>query len=238
MPRKKNTKKQYYFEKEQEDAFVNYLNATDNAEKEKIFNTCLLPAFTKMTESIIRRYNLYIPDENFEETFHDTISFLMTKINNFKQKSSFKAYSYTGTIIKNYLIYKINAFDKQQKRNTQYSSTDSSINDSIKFSSVTDDEKLSMLTELMKEESEMISFMIENKDKYNISDNEVIVGNALIDVLENWDYIFDRFGSNKFNKSAVLLYLKEMTNMDTKTIRSSMQKFKDAYYEVKKKVLK
>lgn len=73
-----------------------------------------------MIESIIRRYNLYPPDENFQETFDDTISFLMTKIENFNVDSGYKAYSYCGTICKNYLIYKINQFNKNQKRNERY----------------------------------------------------------------------------------------------------------------------
>ena len=37
-----------------------------------------------MIESIIRRYKLFIPDEDFDQNFNDTISYLLTKINNFK----------------------------------------------------------------------------------------------------------------------------------------------------------
>ena len=51
--------------------------------KNIIFNKTLLPAFTTMIESIIRRYNLHIPNEEFEDTFNDTISFLMSKIEHF-----------------------------------------------------------------------------------------------------------------------------------------------------------
>src|SRR3712207_3747522 len=69
------TKKGYYFCKEQEEAVKNYLLAETKDEKDKIFNEWLRPAFTKMIESIIRRYNLYLPDENFIDTFDDTISF-------------------------------------------------------------------------------------------------------------------------------------------------------------------
>ena len=57
-----------------------------------------------MIESIIRRYNLYSleeeqeykRDEAFRQTSADTISFLMTKIENFKPDSGYKAYSYCG----------------------------------------------------------------------------------------------------------------------------------------------
>lgn len=233
----KNENKNYFCEDE-EQAFKNYINAENESDKEKIFNTYLLPAFSKMTESIIRRYNLYIPDEEFNETFNDAISFLMTKISNFNQETSFKAYSYTGTIIKNYLIYKINTYNKIQKRNCSYDNSDNEINDNIKFSSVDNDSnKISFLTELMTDIKDRIVEMVSDKEKYNLSNDEILIGKALINLIGNWDILFENFGSNKFNKSSVLLYLKDLTNMDTKTIRNSMKKYKVEYYDIKKKLL-
>ena len=60
--------------------------------------------FTKMIESIIRRYRLYYPDEDFDETFNKTFSFLITKFDKFKPDKNPKAYSYYQTIIKNFLL--------------------------------------------------------------------------------------------------------------------------------------
>ena len=68
----------------EEDAIVQYLNETDLTVKNMIFNNVLYPALTKMIESIIRRYKLFAPDEDFDQNFNDTISYLLTKINNFK----------------------------------------------------------------------------------------------------------------------------------------------------------
>ena len=78
-----SSKKNIYFGEEQEKAFVDYVNSTDQRFRDKIFAQKLYYPFTKMIESIIRRYNLFTPDEDFEETFFDTMSFLITKINNF-----------------------------------------------------------------------------------------------------------------------------------------------------------
>ena len=69
-----------YFYEEQEEAVKEYLMTTSQVKRDKIFNNVLLPAFTTMIESIIRRYDLQIPNEEFEDTFNDTISFLMSKI--------------------------------------------------------------------------------------------------------------------------------------------------------------
>ena len=95
---KRGRKRKGYFYEEQEQAVSDYINSHDKLEKNRIFNEWLKPAFTKMIESIIRRYKLYPPDECFDETFNDTISFLMTKIEKFNPDKGYRAYSYCGTI--------------------------------------------------------------------------------------------------------------------------------------------
>lgn len=81
--RKPKERKGYFYENEEE-AIVKYINETNIAEKNRIFNTVLYPALTKMIESLIRRYKLFVPDEEFEQNFSDTISYLLTKISHFK----------------------------------------------------------------------------------------------------------------------------------------------------------
>ena len=231
--RKPLNKRKGYFYEEQEQAVKDYLNADDKEEKDKIFNKWLKPAFTKMIESIIRRYNLYPPDENFQETFDDTISFLMTKIENFNVDSGYKAYSYCGTICKNYLIYKINQFNKNQKRNERYDVIQSDLNDSITFSYNENSGHITFLTDLMKNTIKEIRGIL-NGDKLKLSDDEIRVGKALIELMANWEDLFAQMGSNKFNKSSILLFLKETTLLNTKQIRDGMKKYKTAYYGIKK----
>ena len=91
--RKPSAERKGYFYEEEESAFVKYLTTENYKEKNEIFNNILFPAFTKMIESIIRRYNLYPPEETFQETFDDTISFLLSKIEHFDPSSGYKAYS-------------------------------------------------------------------------------------------------------------------------------------------------
>ena len=68
-----------YFYEKQEQAVLDYLNSTDPEEKNRIYNEILRPAFEKMVESIIRRYKLYVPNEPFEDTYHDALSFILMK---------------------------------------------------------------------------------------------------------------------------------------------------------------
>nr|DAX38366.1 MAG TPA: Sigma-70 region 2 [Caudoviricetes sp.] len=231
--RKPSNKRKGYFYEEQEEAVKNYLKAETKEEKDKIFKKWLEPAFEKMITSIIRRYNLYPPDENFQDTFDDTVSFLMTKIECFKPDSGYKAYSYCGTICKNYLIYKINQFNKNQKRNERYDMMQSDISDSIKFSYDDDSNNISFLTKLMNNTVKKINDIIDKREKFRLSEDEIKVGKALIELMNNWEDLFAQMGSDKFNKSSILLFLKETTLLNTKQIRDGMKKYKTAYYGIK-----
>ena len=234
-------KKNYYFGSVEEQAVVDYITCEDEIRKNKIFNTILKPAFSKMIESIIRRYNLYLPTEEFEETFDDTISFLMTKLTCFDPTTNYKAYSYCGTICKNYLIYKINQYTKNQRRNVSYDNpfdnVQHSISDSISYSYHDSDPKRAMLLELTGNTVDEIEKILEDKERMNLTENEIKIGYALLNLMKNWDDLFAQMGSNKFNKSSILLFLKESTMMNTKEIRESMRVFKKKYYETKNKLI-
>ena len=235
--RKPSGKRKGYFYEQEEEAFVKYLKTTDIEEKNRIFDTILRPAFTKMTESIIRRYNLYPPDEMFEETFDDTMSFLITKIENFNPESGYKAYSYCGTIIKNYLIYKINQFVKNQKRNTSYDAYDteelSDLTDTLRYSYDGETNNIAFLGELMKKTAADIEEIVNEPVKNKLNENQIKVGKALVEILNNWEELFAQMGSNKFNKSSILLFLKETTLLNTKEIRDAMKQYRSMYYIIK-----
>ena len=90
--RGRKPKNKNYFGEEQENAVREYLSCNDYERKNMIYNEILKPAFEKMVESIIRTYRLYIPEETYEETFNDTLSFLITKANHFQADKQKKAY--------------------------------------------------------------------------------------------------------------------------------------------------
>jgi hypothetical protein len=230
-------KRKGYFYEEEEQAIVDYLKCEDMVEKNILFNRKILPALTKMIEAIIRRYNLYTPDETFQETFDDTISFLLSKIEHFNPESGYKAYSYCGTVCKNYLLYKINQYTKNKLRCDCYEELQEDLDDSIKLSYFQSQNKSSELNELIESTVEEIRKIVEDKDKNKLTEKEVKVGLALISLMENWEDLFARMGSNKFNKSSILLYLKEMTLLKTPEIRSGMRKYKAAYEKLKKIIL-
>ena len=104
-----------YFGPEQEKAVVEFLTSDDYEERNKIYNTFLKAPLNKMIESIIRRYKLYRKDYTYEDIHSDTLSFLATKMEKFQPSKNKKAYSYFGTICKNYLLGQLLKSDKKMK---------------------------------------------------------------------------------------------------------------------------
>ena len=297
--RKPKERKGYFYEKE-EQAIIDYVASEDQEEKNKIFNSILLPALTKMIESIIRRYKLFVPDEEFPQTFNDTISYLLTKINNFKPEMyvyeeffgetpeppvdltkagfielkkvinehspkyirvfeetndmsdddlsdetplykiyklelrHYKAYSYCGTVCKNYLIYKNIQYTKNKQRNLPYDEMLDDFSRDPKYMVQDESGNHSMVERLIKKISGEIKDMISEQEKNLLTENEVKVGLALTDLLDHWEEVLDVDGSNKLQKSSVLYFLREETMMSTKEVRDNMKRYKTAYYLLKK----
>jgi hypothetical protein len=69
-----------------------------------------------------------------------------------------------------------------------------------------------------------------------LNDNEKKLGYALIDLFDNYETIFSGADNNKFNKNVILLSLREMTNLSTKEIRSSIKRFKKLYVVIQSRI--
>lgn len=225
-----NKRKGYFFETE-ENAVKEYLNTEDKEKKDEIYKNVLRPAFDKMISSIIRRYHLYVPDEEYEQTYNDTLSYLLTKVGNFNPERGYKAYSYCGTVAKNYLKYKNVQYVKNQQRNLPYEEMASDLNNDSYYSMSDETTFKDEAPNLISNTALEIEKMIDDPVKYNLNDNEVKVGLALAELLNNWEEIFPNVddGSTKMNKSAVLYFLREETMMTTKELRDNMKKYKAIY---------
>lgn len=235
--RKPNPNKKVYFGEEEEKAFVEYVNTTDKKTKDKIFSQKLYYPFTKMIESIIRRYNLFTPDEDFEETFFDTMSFLITKINNFDPSKNYKAYSYCGTICKNYLILKRTQYAKKIQKQISYDLLYPNSESDHRVDLNNDKVILDFNTELINNTISQLQEILLPENSHQLDDNENIIGCALLEMMLNWEDIFKYLGSKKFNKSCVLQFIRDYTDLPTKEIREGMKKYKELYIFTKQKLI-
>ena len=221
-----------YFDVREETAVRNFLLAESSHEKNKIYNEFLRAPLDKMISSIIRRYKLYRKDMDFNEIHVDTHSFLMTKVDKFKPDKNKKAYSYFGTICKNYLMGQIIKDQKETNRKISYEDISSSLEERPDMSYRIDEDIVEsdvIINQYLQELKEFI-------DSENLNDNERKLGYALIDLFDNYQTIFSGADNNKFNKNVILLSLREMTNLSTKEIRSSIKRFKKLYILIQSKM--
>lgn len=221
-----------YFGPNEEEAVIKFLESTNEEERNQVFNEWLRGPLDKMIESIIRRYKLYRKGETFEDLHRDTISFLMTKVHKFESGRGKKAYSYFGTISKNYILGLLIKDEKYVKQNASYEDMYDDLEERSDLTYVIDGDTFLMedfiykVTNKIKEELNDENQPTKNK----LNENEKKVGYALIDILENWETAFQSMdGGSKYNKNSVLETMRNYTNLSTKDIRLAMKRYKELY---------
>lgn len=231
-PKKRGRKRtnNLYFGPEQEQAVVKFLTSDSESERNKIYNESLKDPINKMVESIIRRYKLYRKDYEYEDVHGDTLSFLITKMHNFKPEKNKKAYSYFGTICKHYLLGQLIKDDKKLRTDVSYEDVYHRVEKMDKYSYSIDSDKM-LLSNFILEISASIKAEIAHS---KLSETELKVGDALTKILDNWETIFEQIESgNKYNKNLILSYVREITDLTTKDIRVGMRRFKKMYVLLK-----
>jgi hypothetical protein len=223
MPRKRAQR--IYFGEEQEKAVIRYLEAESEEEKNKIFNEYLKEPLSILVESIIRTYKLYRKDFSYHDLHTDTTSFLATKVHKFDPTINKRAYSYFGTICKNYLMGAIQKDNKDFNRTVSYDDISSDIEEDPDLSYVIDATPLDYRDVIGKLLIKLEEFMATEK----LNENEEKLGYALIEIFTNFDKIFQIGEGNKFNKNLILLSVREMTSLSTKEIRIALKKYKKLY---------
>jgi hypothetical protein len=118
QPRKRKPKEpRIYFTQDTEDAIIEYLALIDQDLRNQIYRERIEYGFYKLAENIIHTFKFYYTDsDTIEELKHEVITVLLTKLHLYDQSKG-KAYSYFGTIAKRYLIvYNNSNYKKLQER--------------------------------------------------------------------------------------------------------------------------
>lgn len=230
--------KNMYFGEREEKAVILFLSSETQEERDVIYNEFLKDPLTKMVESIIRRYKLYRKSVSYEDLHADTLSHLITKTDKFDHTKGKKAYSYYGTICRNYIVGLLQGDTKELRKNVSYEDIYKSLEQDDRYSYEIDDNDNSYLTQLIKDISNDIKNELrlnnENLLKKSLNENEIKVGMAVINVLDNWKIIFDNLDLNdKYNKNTFYSTVRDYTNLQTKDIRNAMKRYKKLYNLIK-----
>jgi hypothetical protein len=219
-PRKRKPKtKNNYFTSETEEAILEYRNTPNQAKRNKIYNERIHYGFYKLVENIIHTFKFYYTEvDNIEDLKYEVISFLLQKLDLYDQSKG-KAYSYFGTIAKRYLII---YNQKNYKKLVSKADIGDQSDDNALVNSIIVKEPEPELDKL-----DIVELFIKHVDD-NLLDlfdktEEMKVADAILEIFKKRENI------DIFNKKAVFIYVKEMTDCQSNTITKVIKKLKVIY---------
>lgn len=213
-----STTNKIYFTKETQDAIIKYNNSSDSDERDAIFREHIEYPFDKLAENIINRFKFPYVNHSFEDTKKQVVSFLCIHLSKYTEDKG-KAFSYFSVIAKNYLILHNNNGYKNEKRSVYLSDE---IENEVPIEEILQLEVSD--PELQEDAQEFIKLLIEYWDN-NITrifkkKRDIEIASAVIEMFRRVDNI------ENFNKKAVYLMIREMTNCKTSYITKVINKMK------------
>jgi hypothetical protein len=223
----KKPSKKNYFTQETEDAIVKYNNSTDPEEKSKLFQEKIHYAFYKLAENLIHTFKFYYTEvENLEDLKHEIVSMLVEeKIFKFDSSRGAKAYSYFGTIVKNWLIV---YNDKNYKKKIVKTPIED-INSNESFSYSLDDQKyngdkLSKFIDIYIDYCTNNIYELFPLDKYSTPpDENAKIADAILELFRKREHL------DIFNKKALYIYIREIVDVKTPKITRVADRLNDIF---------
>lgn len=215
--RKRRKKSKIYFGKEAENAIIEYNSSDDEVLRNKIYNERISSAFDKLAENILNTFKFSYFQCSHIEVQQEVVSNLVSNIHKYKPDNG-KAFSYFSIIAKNFLILYNNGNYRKFKKHVSVDDEEAP-NVDMALSSTTQS------SQTKKELSEFFRLMIEfwdvNIQKIFKKQTELQIAYAVLEIFRNSDRI------ENFNKKALYLYIREMTNCKTQNITKVVNKMKD-----------
>jgi len=227
-PRKRKPKtKNNYFTEETEEAILEYRASTDQAERNRIYNQRIHFGFYKLAENIIHTFKFYYTEvDKIEDLKYEVVSFILQKLDLYDQSKG-KAYSYFGTIAKRYLIiynqknYKklVNKVDIPTREED-----DDNYRDAVTIKDEKEPDRSKITNILIKELDSKLTTIFDKAE-------EIKVAYAILEIFKKRDNI------EIFNKKALFIYIKEMTDAQSNTITKVIKKIKVLYINILNKYI-
>ena len=219
MPKKK-AKRKVYFGKEVQDAIIEYNSSKDHEERNVIYQHRIHKAFDKLAENIINTFKFTYFDYGFEDIKHEVVAFMVMNMHKYDHTKGSKAFSYFSVVAKNYLILhnnnnykKLKSHDNMDALDRQSKSTGFKESD---YTTLTD---------------EIVEYFDSNMNTIFKKDRDLRIGYAIIDLMKQREDI------ENFNKKAIYILIREMTDVETthitsvvNTLKKHYKKLLDKYY--------
>lgn len=217
-----------YFHAGTQAAIVAYQQAKDNRkEREKLYVTDIMPAFEKLVENLINIHKFSSLHDTYDDLKNDCVNFLFETINKFDSTRGTNAFSYFNVVAKNWLIIKTKQKSQRIKRSVSLDDPEAL---SVNEHKIIEDHCIVPSQETLLENrttaSNIIELLYDIRGKAK-SENELACINSIITIFENIDEV------DLLNKSAILLYMRELSGLSPKQLTTTMQAIKRHYKRLK-----
>ena len=220
---RKRTKKQY-FTADTDLAIKEYLASSNQDDRDEIFKTRIHYPFYKLAENLIHTFKFYYTEvDDLEDLKHEVIVFLLEKLDYFKPEKGSKAFSYFSIVGKNYLILYNNTNYQKKKQKVDVLAADE--DDGVLRQLGRDGRK--------QEIKDFIDYMTEYIDEHMFTMFKKQKDRKVCDAI---NVLFKRRENLEiFNKKALYIYIREMTDVETPVITKVTKilkiKYKKLYSE-------
>ena len=221
-PRKRKPKEpRIYFTQDTEDAIVEYLACTDQNERNRIYNDRIEYGFYKLAENIIHTFKFYYTDtDTIEELKHEVITFLLEKLHLYNPTKG-KAFSYFGTIAKRYLIvYNENNYKKLQEK------ADVDESDDEQMMLYENDKNIENAFDEMSFMDQYIKYIDNHIYRLFPKKQDAQTADAIVELFRKRETL------EIFNKKALYIYIREITDVSTPQITKIIKKLKLIYAQL------
>lgn len=214
--RKPKTKR-LYFGPDVDFEIVKYNESEDFLERSRIYQKGIQPAFEKLVENIIHTFKFYYTgDQTMQQQQHEVVSFLVEKLPKFKQANG-KAFSYFSIVAKNFCILKNKSNYKKLLSHDRLDVGSDLVMGTTYVEIEDKEQQLNMFV------NKYVEYWDEKIDEVFSKQNDKVLAYAILHLFKTRDTI------ELFNKKALYIYIREMSDANTQQITRMVKFLKDKY---------
>jgi len=213
-----------YFNANTQRAICAYQKAGEDRKlREQLYVKEIMPAFEKLVENLINIHKFTSLYDTYDDLKNDCVNFLFETIGKFDGERGTNAFSYFNVVAKNWLIIRTKQKSQRMRRSVSLDDPEAlSANEHRIIEDHCTIPGQDAVLELQSTAKGIVELLYEIRTKSK-TENELACINSIITIFENIDEI------DFLNKSAILLYMRELSGLSPKQLTTTMQSIKKAY---------
>lgn len=229
IKRGKKEKPDLYFNADTQRAIEEYqkIYITSGSYASQLYTEVVHPSFNKLVENLINIHGFAGLHDTPEDLRADCITFLFESIHKFDGSRGTNAFSYFNIVAKHWLIIRSKKRMNKIKRNVSMDDIESLSPDDAEsieeFNLVPSQDDIVLKRDAP---SGILEMLYKLKDKVK-NPNEMLCMDSVISLFENIEEL------DFLNKSAILIYIREMSGLSPKQLTMALSSIKKYYRELK-----